>query len=313
MPSINGLTNPFENSILNSNLSQLEKEKQITNYNNAISQGYEPPVEVLEEIAALIGSDVLSPEATDRLQLLQDQIMAEIGPVITSNGGGEAAALILDEGTSLVTTVTALDNYSLNGTDSLTFSVVGGADAGLFSIDANGNLTFNAPPDYEAPVGGDNVYDVVVQVNDGSTLLDTQTLQITIADLNDTAPVITSAASVTIDENTTAVTTVTSTDADTVGTVTYAISGGADELLFSIDPATGTISFVDAPDFEALGSAAGTNVYDVQVTASDGIQSDVQNLSVSVADVSEGPLLPATFGVTFNGAAGGDRAGIYVS
>jgi hypothetical protein len=304
MPDINGLTNPFENSILNSNLTQLENEKQIANYNNAISQGYEPPVEVLEKIAALIASGVLSPDAADRLQVLQDQI----GPVITSNGGGDSATLMLDEGTSLVTRVTALDNYSLNGTDSLTFSIVVGADAGLFSIDEKGSLTFNAPPDYEAPFDGDNVYDVVVQVNDGTTLLDTQTLQITIADLNDTAPVITSAASVTIDENTTAVTQVTSTDADMVGTVTYSKSGGVDAALFDINPATGTLTFVDAPDFEALGSAAGTNVYDVQVTASDGVQSDVQSLSVTVADVDE-----KTFGVTFNSIDQGDRSGHSVS
>lgn len=190
MPSIDGLTNPFENSVLNSNLTQLEKEKQIASYEAAIAQGYEPPPEVLAELAALIEAGVLSPEAQARMQALTNQIAAEIGPIITSNGGGDIASITVDENTTVVTTVTALDQYSLNdGSDSLSYSITGGDDAGLFQIDAvTGVLSFITPPDYEAPVGTDNFYNVIVQVNDGAVLVDTQALQITVADVVEATP-----------------------------------------------------------------------------------------------------------------------------
>ncbi len=45
--------------------------------------------------------------------------------------------------------------------DPVTYSITGGADQALFSIDANsGALTFNSAPNYEAPTDADtnNVY-----------------------------------------------------------------------------------------------------------------------------------------------------------
>ena len=54
--------------------------------------------------------------------------------------------------------------------DAFTFSIAGGADAGLFAIDAaTGALAFAAPPDFEAPADadGDNRHDLVVAVSDG--------------------------------------------------------------------------------------------------------------------------------------------------
>lgn len=247
------------------------------------------------------------------MQTLTDQIMAEIGPIITSNLGGDTASITIDENTSDVTTVTALDRYSLNnGTETLTYSIVGGADMGLFQIDEiTGALTFNAPPDYEAPVGGDNIYDVVVQVNDGATLLDTQEIQVTVADQNDTAPVITSVNAVTVDENTTAVMTVTSDDPDTVGSASYSIVGGADETAFTINASTGELAFSHAPDFEIPGDAGGDNVYDVTVQVSDGIQTGTQDIAVTVADVNEAPnfvdMLAVDGDQTFQATAGVDH------
>ena len=64
-------------------------------------------------------------------------------------------------------------------------------------------------------------------------------------------------ASISVNENTTAVTTVIATDADTgVGSVvTYSISGGADAAKFTIDPSTGALQFISPPDFETPASA----------------------------------------------------------
>ena len=52
-------------------------------------------------------------------------------------------------------------------------------------------------------------------------------------------------------------------------TLTYSLSG-TDADLFTIDPGTGDVRFIAAPDFENPADDGGDNVYDVTVTASDG-------------------------------------------
>ena len=121
---------------------------------------------------------------------------------------------------------------------------------------------------------------------------DTQDIAVTVTNVNDNAPVITSngggaTAAVNVAENTTAVTTVTATDADAGATLTYSISGGADAAKFTINATTGVLSFVSAPDFETPTDAGGNNVYDVQVQVSDGSLTDTQDIAVTVTDVVE--------------------------
>ena len=107
------------------------------------------------------------------------------------------------------------------------------------------SLSFVSAPDFETPTdaGGNNVYDVQVQVSDG-IITDTQDIAVTVTNVNDNAPVITSngggaTAAVNVAENATAVTTVTATDADAGATLTYSISGGADAAKFTINATTG--------------------------------------------------------------------------
>ena len=86
-----------------------------------------------------------------------------------------------------MTTVTASDP---DAGATLTYSISGGADAAKFSIDAEtGALSFIAAPNFEAPTdaGANNVYDVIVQVSDG-TLTDTQSIAVTVTNRNE-APV----------------------------------------------------------------------------------------------------------------------------
>ena len=87
------------------------------------------------------------------------------GPVIHSNGGGATAIVAVPEKTIIVTRVDAINP---NGTETLTYSVVSGADAALFSIDpSTGVLTFVAPPEFDHPLDadGNSVYEVIVQVS----------------------------------------------------------------------------------------------------------------------------------------------------
>ncbi len=112
-----------------------------------------------------------------------------VAPVITSNGGGVTASLSFAEnGTGIVTTVTATDtNASQTRTFSIDTGAGTGADGGLFTIDATtGALRFKQAPDFEIPAdaGLNNIYDVTVRVTDNGSpaLFDTQTLSIRIVD-----------------------------------------------------------------------------------------------------------------------------------
>lgn len=121
-------------------------------------------------------------------------------PVITSNGGGASASFSVAENTAgTIATVTATDvDGALPGNP---FSISGGADAGLFSIDtATGALSFNPAANFEAPTdaGADNVYNVTVMVDDGAGGTDTQALTITVTNANE-APVNSVPASVIAD------------------------------------------------------------------------------------------------------------------
>ena len=101
-------------------------------------------------------------------------------PRITFGGGGDSAAVTVNEKDWPVGTISAVD-----GEGRLYYSIAGGADAGRFRIDsATGLLSFVSPPNFEAPAaqGGNNVYDVVVRVSDG-LFEDTQTIAVTVANV----------------------------------------------------------------------------------------------------------------------------------
>jgi len=53
-------------------------------------------------------------------------------------------------------------------------------------------------------------------------------------------------------------------------TLNYSVASGMDAGLFQIDPSTGALSFIAAPNFEAPSDGRGNNVYDVTVQVSDG-------------------------------------------
>ncbi len=215
-------------------------------------------------------------------------------PTITSNGGGATASLNVAEHETTVTTVAAMD---VDAGTTLTYSIAGGPDAARFSIDgATGALRFSAAPNFDRPsdVGRNSVYDVTVQVSDGQGGTTTQSISVRVTDVNE-APRITSnrggeVASVTIRENSAAVTTVRATDPDRGARITYSVVGGTDAALFTINPSTGVLRFSSVPNFEQPTDTDGNNVYQVVVQASDGRGGvDAQVISVRVTNINEAP------------------------
>lgn len=83
------------------------------------------------------------------------------------------------------------------------------------------------------------------------------------------APSFSSDPSISIHENTVSVATAVAVDADR-DLLTYRISGGADASLFTIEPNTGVITFNSRPDFERPGDSGGDNVYNFDVSVTDG-------------------------------------------
>lgn len=98
-------------------------------------------------------------------------------PVITSS----AAVNFAEEGTGVAYTITISDPEN----DEIEYSISGGADAGLFSVNpTNGQVTFDVSPDYENPqdANTDNVYEITVMASDGE-LSDTKNVTITVTDI----------------------------------------------------------------------------------------------------------------------------------
>ncbi|MHB8973952.1 MAG: DUF4347 domain-containing protein [Pirellulaceae bacterium] len=136
-------------------------------------------------------------------------------------------------------------------------------------------------------------HDITVRAKSSDTSSSTQFFTINVLPVNDNNPVITShgggaTAAINIAENTTAVTTITASDADLPAqTLTYSISGGADAAKFTINGATGVLSFLAAPNYESPTDAGANNVYDLTVQVSDGTLTDTQALAVTVTDMDE--------------------------
>jgi len=178
------------------------------------------------------------------------------------------------------------------GTNVLSLS---GADAALFEI-VGGELRLKAGTllDFET----NPTLNVTVEVDDssiGGTPDDMDARAISITNVNE-APVITSngggaTASVSVAENSTAVTTVIATDVDAGATQTYFIFGGADSAKFTINASSGALAFASAPNFESPTDVGGDNVYDVTVQVSDGSLTDSQAIAVTVTNANEAPVI----------------------
>ena len=176
-----------------------------------------------------------------------------------------ASTIQVAENQTAVTTVSVSDVDE----DELTLTL-GGTDADSFNLSDENVLTFKEAPDYETK----SSYSITLSLTDGTETV-TKEVTIAIIDINDAAPEFTSEATFSAAENQTAIGTVTATDAEG-DDVTFTVSGS--ELAIT---SAGVLTFVEAPDYETKA------VYTATVTASDGLNTTTQDITVNVTNVND--------------------------
>ncbi|WP_206668787.1 cadherin domain-containing protein [Lacisediminimonas profundi] len=203
----------------------------------------------------------------------------EVSPTITSS----TTATAINENTGagqVVYTAIATDAADISA--GVTYSL-SGTDAALFTIDSStGAVTLTGNPDYETK----SRYSFNVVANDGVTTASQQAVTLTINNVDEVAPTITSSTTATaINENSGAgqvVYTAIATDtADTSAGVTYSLSGD-DAALFTIDSSTGAVTLTGNPNYETKSS------YSFNVVASDGVTTASQQaVTLTINNVDE--------------------------
>ncbi|MDO6683791.1 cadherin domain-containing protein, partial [Oceanobacter sp. 5_MG-2023] len=215
---------------------------------------------------------------TDQTVTLAVNNLDEAAPTITS--GDTATAIDENSGASTVVyTATADDSADIS--DGVSFSL-SGADAAYFSIDAStGEVTLLADADYETKPD----YSFTVVATDGAGNVTDQAVTLAVNNFDDTAPVISSGSSVSVDENTaidSVIHTVTADDSgDISGGVTFSLSGD-DAALFSIDASTGDVSLNTILDAETRTD------YSLIITVTDAAGNySSQAVALTVNDLDE--------------------------
>ena len=231
--------------------------------------------------------------ATEQVALTLKNTGLSISDVDAASGS-MTVTLSVTEGTLTVTAGGSGALVNNSGTASVTITGTVTQINNLLSTDATSTVSYTDGTDTPSASAT-----LTLQVNDngntgGGSLTNADTATINITAVND-APVITSdgggvSATLSVQENTTAVTTVTSTDVDG-GAASYSILAGGDAARFTINPVTGALSFLAAPDYENPTDAGLDNVYNLTVQVSDGSgvnPTDTQAITVTVTNVADG-------------------------
>lgn len=234
---------------------------------------------------SLIANGSTMPNTREGTVTLYAQWTDALAPVIT----GPSSATGANSSISISESSTAVHTFTAN--ESVTWSK-GGTDGTFFAINSSSGVLTITARDFESPAdnGNDNTYVVTITATDGASNATTQTLTVTITNINE-APTISIAASanthaITQAENISSVVTYAATDVDAGASLSFSISG-TDAADFSINSTSGVLTFAVSPDFEAPADGDTNNTYVVVITVSDGSLSDTQELTVTITNVNE--------------------------
>jgi hypothetical protein len=219
----------------------------------------------------------------------------DMAPVFTSGPTGT-----VDENAATSTVVYTAATTDADGTaanQAVVYSLKAGTgDVAAFNIDsATGAVTLKASADYETKQSYSFTVVATNAVVGGATKTTEQAVTVSVKDLNDVAPVFTSAATGSVAENAptnTVVYTATSTDADGTAAnqaVVYSLKADTgDVAAFNIDSATGAVTLKASADFETKSS------YNFTVVATNAVvggatQTTEMAVTLNVTNVNEAP------------------------
>ncbi|WP_436517775.1 LamG-like jellyroll fold domain-containing protein [Ekhidna sp. To15] len=201
--------------------------------------------------------------------------MDDTAPTITS-----ASTVSIEENIS-----NAIAVYTATTDETVTFSLGDAKDESLFTLDV-AKLTFHTSPDFENPQDGDsdNKYLVDLIATDEASNQTTLEVVITVTDVDEIAPNITSTVSVNVEENTSNTSSIYTATADE--DVTFSLGDTKDEGLFTMNG--NEISFTTTPDFENPNDGNSDNVYLIDLIATDGSSNEATlEVAITVTDVDE--------------------------
>ena len=214
------------------------------------------------------GTDTFTYTITQGDKTSSADVTVTIGEVNDAPSINSASTISVAENQTMVTTISIADPDS---GDVLTLSLIG-ADAESFDLSTDNVLTFLTAPDYETK----SSYSITLSLTDGTETV-TKDITVTVTNVNDVAPVITSTTSLSADENQLTIGTVIAADVEG-NSFTFTVSGS--ELAIT---SAGVLSFVTAPDYETKSSFTAT------VTVSDGLNSSSKVFTITVNDLDEIP------------------------
>ena len=190
--------------------------------------------------------------------------------------------------------------------DTVSYAIVGGDDAAAFSLDtASGELFFaeayfsnfysgsSDVPLIEQPAdaNADNVYQLLLQANDGNNNSELSLNVYLEYNDNTLAPDISTLTNVSTDEGDASVFYTAIADNSENNELTWSVSGKDSAYLQISTVASsynGELSFIEAMDYEnPFDVEPKDNVYEVNLSVSDGRFSDQQELNISINDVYE--------------------------
>ena len=190
--------------------------------------------------------------------------------------------------------------YTYRATDpersTITWSV-GGVDRNFFTMDQQGQFSFSetSPPNFERPTdsGGDNIYDVTIEVTDDGSNTASLPVTVTVRDVNE-PPDVTGQQALSFLENHATdrvLATYNATDPeDPSAQITRWSTSGTDGGDFTVDE-QGELRFRNVPDYERPADSGKDNSYSFSVRASDGSLYGYLTVTVTVTDVNEPPTI----------------------
>ncbi|WP_299699008.1 ExeM/NucH family extracellular endonuclease [uncultured Tateyamaria sp.] len=205
-------------------------------------------------------------------------ITGENDPVIA----GDDTATVSESGVLTITTAALLANDTDADGDALEITAVSEASASGATVSlVDGEVTYDPGSVFDSLGAGETATDTFTyMVTDGNGSTVTATVTVTIEGEGE-APTLLAVDQICLIEGNSTFQAVINADDPDGDTLSFSLSGD-DADLFTIDAETGAISFVAPPEVDNPLDAGGDNIYDLELTVSDGTETTTRNFAVQV-------------------------------